>query len=107
MLRGPFVKLPESTKAGTVFTVKAKLKHPMETGWRENQNGQTVPRNRVHKFLCTFNGTEVFRADLHSGISADPYLMFPAKINESGHFQFTWFEDGGRKYVKQVEFEVN
>jgi sulfur-oxidizing protein SoxZ len=107
MPNGPYVKIPESAAAGQIIAVKAKLKHPMETGWRKTRNGQTVPRNRIHKFVCTFNGAEVFRAELHSGVSADPYLMFPAKVTESGTFGFIWFEDGGRKFVTTAEIEVS
>ena len=106
MATGPYVKIPRSAKAGEIIAVKAKLKHPMETGWRKNSSGQTLPRNRIHKFVCTFNGAEVFRAELHSGISADPYLMFPAKVTESGTFGFVWFEDGGREFVTSAKIEV-
>jgi sulfur-oxidizing protein SoxZ len=107
MPNGPYVKIPGRAKAGEIIAVKAKLKHPMETGWRKTRNGQTVPRNRIHKFVCTFNGAEVFRAELHSGVSADPYLLFPARVAESGTFSVTWFEDGGREYVATAEIKVN
>lgn len=103
----PLVKIPGSAGKGEIISIKSKLKHPMETGWRENALGQKVPRNRIHKFLCSFNGTEVFRADLHSGISADPYLMFTARVSESGTFRFIWYEDGGREYVKYSNIEVS
>lgn len=106
MTTAPSVKIPQSAKAGEVIRIKAKLKHPMETGWRKKSDGETVPRNRIHKFVCTFNGAEVFRADLHSGVSADPYLMFPARVMESGDFKFTWFEDGGGVYEKSAAIKV-
>lgn len=106
MTKGPFVKIPDSVKKGEVFTVKAKLKHPMETGWRKNKNGERIPRNRIHKFVCTFNGKEMFWADLHSGISADPYLTFPARLSESGTLRLTWFEDGDGKYVTETKVIV-
>ncbi|NQU55631.1 MAG: thiosulfate oxidation carrier complex protein SoxZ [Rhodospirillales bacterium] len=106
MTSEPYVKMQKVAKAGEVIQIKTKLKHPMETGWRENKSGQTVARNRINKFLCTFNGAEVFRADLHSGVSADPYLMFPAKVSQSGVFEFTWFEDGGHEYAKTASIKV-
>ena len=93
MANGPYVKIPGSAKAGEIIAVKTKLKHAMETGWRKNSDGQTVPRKRIHKFVCTFNGAEVFRADLHSGVSADPYLMFPAKVTESGTTRWETLEN--------------
>lgn len=106
MSNKPLVKLPRTVKKGEIFIIKAKMKHAMETGWRETQKGEKVPRKRLNKFLCTFNGKDVFRADLHSGISADPYLMFPVKLTESGVFQFVWVEDGGAEYDTQAELQV-
>jgi len=107
MSRAPFVKVPKNARSGEIVSIKTKLKHPMETGWRENRNGQIVPRNRIYKFICTFNGGEVFRADLHSGVSADPYLMFPAEVTENGIFHFIWFEDGGGEYEASAEIKVS
>jgi len=106
MTKQPLVKVPKSAVKDEIISIKTKLKHPMETGWRENKLGQTVPRNRIYKFLCSFNGSDVFRADLHSGISADPYLMFTARVSQSGTFSFIWYEDGGREYVKYSNIEV-
>jgi len=106
MIKGPYVNVPRTAQAGEIVPVKAKLKHPMETGWRQNRDGKTVPRNRIHAFFCAFNGIEVFRADLHSGVSADPYLMFPLKVAESGVLRLTWIEDGGREYTASAEIEV-
>ena len=101
------VKVPKTAEIGEVVTVKAKIRHPMDTGWTANRNGITPPRRLINKFVCTFNGNDVFQADLQSGISTDPYLMFHAKIPESGVFRFAWFEDGGREYVKTAEIEAS
>jgi len=98
--------MPKTARAGEIIFIKTKLKHPMETGWRENLNGEKVPRNRINKFVCSFNGLEVFRADLHSGVSADPYLMFPVLVTESGLFRFIWFEDGGGQYETRTEITL-
>ena len=32
-------------------------------------NGKLVPRDIINRFVCTYNGTEVFRADLHPAIA--------------------------------------
>ena len=100
------IKVPGRAKKGEAVLLRAKLEHPMETGWRRNAAGVTVPRKRIHKFVCEFEGQEVFRADLHSGVSADPYLAFFAKATKSGGFRFKWFEDGGQVYEKTATMEV-
>lgn len=100
------VKVPRQAKEGEVVLLRAKLKHPMETGWRKNAAGKTVPRKRINKFVCEFEGREVFRADLHSGVSADPYHGFYVKASKSGTFAFKWFEDGGKVYERGAAMEV-
>lgn len=102
----PRVKVPRQARAGEIILVRAKLRHPMETGWREDAIGQTVPRNRVNEFVCKFDGTEVFRAELHAGVSSDPYLAFHFKAVASGTFTCSWFEDGGEVYSASAAMEV-
>ncbi len=102
----PQVKVPGRAKKGDAVLLRAKLRHPMETGWRKNKAGKTVPRNRIHGFVCEFEGRVIFRADLHAGISADPYLAFYAKATRSGSFRFKWFEDGGKHYETTATMEV-
>jgi len=102
----PHVKVPTRAKQGEAVLIRAKLKHPMETGWRKNAAGETVPRKRINKFVCEYAGREVFRADLHSGVSADPYHAFYVKVSDSGRFHFKWFEDGGNVYEKTAAMEV-
>lgn len=104
--RTPRVRVPRQARNGEIVLVRAKLRHPMETGWREDASGRVVPRNRVFRFLCEFNGEEVFRADLHSGVSTDPYLAFDVRASVSGEFTFSWFEDGGKVYTATAAMEV-
>ena len=35
----PRVKVPRRARAGDVVLVRAKLRHPMETGWRKDASG--------------------------------------------------------------------
>ena len=102
----PQVKVPPRAKPGEVVMLRAMLKHPMETGWRENAAGETVPRNRIHTFSCEFEGEEIFHADLHSGVSADPYLAFFTTASATGTFLFSWFEDNGNVYTRTATMEV-
>ena len=87
MTKPPQVSVPRRAARGEVVLVRAKLRHPMETGWRKDASGATVPRKRIHGFQCAFNGLEVFRAVLHAGVSSDPYLAFNVVASESGDFE--------------------
>ena len=80
---------------GGVTEVKVLMQHPMETGFRKDDSGKPIPREIINSFVCTFNGHEVFRADLEPAISANPYFEFTVKVEDSGTFAFAWVDDNG------------
>jgi sulfur-oxidizing protein SoxZ len=100
------VKLPESAKVGDVIEIRTLISHVMETGQRKTPDGKPIPRSIVNMFTATFAGTEVFKAELHPGISANPYLSFFMKVPGPGEFEFTWLEDGGIKTVEKAKLNV-
>lgn len=94
----PRVQVPGSVTTGEIFQVKALISHQMETGLRHDDEGHIIPRKIIHKFVCRYNGIDVFVADLHEAISANPYLEFYLRATESGQLEFVWQEDGGGVY---------
>ncbi|MGA7012448.1 MAG: thiosulfate oxidation carrier complex protein SoxZ, partial [Pseudolabrys sp.] len=46
-------------------------------------------------FSCSYNGEEIFRADLYPAISANPFLTFFTTATESGTLDFKWIGDKG------------
>ena len=96
------VKVPRKAMKGEVIRLMTKLNHPMESGWRKRPDGQLVPKDLAGEFTCLFNGREVFRAELDSGIASDPYLSFHARVEETGVFRFLWTEAGGITHVKEA-----
>lgn len=102
----PRVKLPETIKAGDVIEVRTLINHVMETGNRKDKDGFVVPRNIIHSFVATFAGEEVFRAELRSGISANPFLAFHVRVPASGDLELTWLDDSGTRTVEKVRVEV-
>jgi sulfur-oxidizing protein SoxZ len=102
----PRIKLPEAAKVGEVIEVKTLISHVMETGQRKDPDGKTIPRSIISAFAVKFAGAEVFTAELHPGISANPYLSFFMKVPGPGEFEFTWTEDGGKKIVETQKLNV-
>jgi sulfur-oxidizing protein SoxZ len=102
----PRIKLPEAAKVGEVIEVKTLISHVMETGQRKDPDGKTIPRSIISAFAVKFAGVEVFAAELHPGISANPYLSFFMKVPGPGEFEFTWTEDGGKKIVETQKLNV-
>ncbi|HMH19353.1 MAG TPA: thiosulfate oxidation carrier complex protein SoxZ, partial [Burkholderiales bacterium] len=56
---------------------------------------ELIPRDIIRRFTCTYNGTEVFRVDLHPAIAANPLLVFTTVATETGMLSFQWVGDNG------------
>lgn len=106
MASKPRVKVPKKASAGEVVSIKTLISHEMESGQRKDKEGNTIPRKIINKFVATFNGEEVFSADIDPAVSANPYFEFNAKVNESGTFEFKWIDDDGSEYTTSEEITV-
>jgi len=103
----PRIKLDKKeAKKGELVEVKALVSHVMESGQRKDSAGNTIPRKILNKFVCTVNGKEVFSADFEPAISANPYIQFKFKAQESGPVVLTWVDDDGSKIVGEEKITV-
>jgi sulfur-oxidizing protein SoxZ len=100
------LNVPAKVARGTVIEIKSMIQHPMETGYRRTQLGAAIPRDIIRRVVCTYNGTEVFRADLHPAIAANPYLVFPTVATESGTIAITWTGDNGFSVTESAAIAV-
>lgn len=100
------INVPKSAKRGEVIELKVLISHPMETGYRTGADGALVPRHIIKRFACTYNGEEVFSADLFPAIAANPYLAFTTIATESGTIAFRWTDDKGDGQVETVQITV-
>lgn len=93
----PNVRLdvPKTAKRGDIIDIKTLVAHGMETGFRRTHLGVPIPRDIITTFVCLYNGIEVFRAELHPSVSANPYLQFTTVAAESGILEFRWSGDNG------------
>ena len=103
----PRIKLDKKqAKKGELVEVKALVQHIMETGQRRDANGNIVPRKILNKFVCTVNGKQVFAADFEPAVSANPYIQFKFKADESGDVVLTWTDDDGSTIVGKDSITV-
>ena len=100
------LQVPPSVRKGEVFEVRVLVQHPMETGFRRDMNGATIPMNVVDKLACRIAGREVFRAELGTGIAANPYLVFTAVAEASGTVDVEWSDDRGERGSASVALDV-
>lgn len=89
------INVPARATRGQIIEIKTLISHTMETGFRRTQLGAPIPRDIIRQFVCTYNGTEVFRAELHPAISANPFIVFSTVAVESGTLEFQWTGDNG------------
>ncbi len=89
------INIPAKAKRGEVIAIRSLIQHEMETGFRPNATGHLIPRNIITEFVCEYNGVEVFRAELHPAVSANPFIAFSTVATESGTLTLTWKGDNG------------
>jgi sulfur-oxidizing protein SoxZ len=91
------VQVPAAVKKGEPFEVRVIVQHPMETGFRRDLQGQSIPVNIVDSMACTYDGREVFRAEFGTGIAANPYVAFYVIARESAPLEVAWSDDRGQQ----------
>ena len=100
------INLPAKAKRGDVIEIKTLISHVMETGYRRNETGVAIPRDIINLFVCTYNGAEIFRADLHQAIAANPFITFFTVATESGTLEFRWTDDNGKVETASAKITV-
>jgi len=100
------VTLPAQAKRGEIIEIKTLAQHAMETGFRRTQLGELIPRDIIRRFTCTYNGTEVYRVDLHPAMSANPLIAFTTVATESGALSFQWVGDNGYTVTEIASIRV-
>ena len=103
----PRIKLDKKeARSGDLVEVKALVQHIMENGQRKDAQGNTIPRKILNKFTCTVAGKQVFAADFEPAISANPYIQFKFRAEESGPVVLTWTDDDGSVYKSEHKVAV-
>jgi sulfur-oxidizing protein SoxZ len=100
------LQVPPTVRKGEPFEIKVLVQHPMETGFRRDMNGQSIPLNVVNRLACRIGGREVFSAELGSGVAANPYLAFFATADASGEVEIEWTDDRGDRGRVSAAFKL-
>ena len=82
-----------------VTTVKALVKHPMETGLRKDKKtGKLIPAHFIQEVTCEHNGNAVMTAMWGPAVSKNPYLSFKFKGASKGDtLKLGWVDNKGEK----------
>lgn len=97
---------PAAARAGDIIEIKTLIQHQMESGHRRDDVGRAIARDIIKELAVSYNGSEIFRADLFPGVSANPYILFTTTATVSGELVFTWTDDAGQKTVERRNITV-
>jgi sulfur-oxidizing protein SoxZ len=97
------INAPKSARRGEIIEIKAMIAHQMETGYRVGPNGVSIPRHIINRFVCTYDGEEIFSAELFPAISANPFSIV---ATTSGTITFAWTDDNGETQTATAEIMV-
>lgn len=100
------VQLPRAAKRGEVIEIRIAIQHVMETGFRFDNFGRAVPKNVINTLTARYNGAQIFRAELGSGVAANPYVQFYTVAEASGEIVFDWIDDEGRAGSERAQIAV-
>ncbi len=100
------INVPKNARRGDIIEIKTLISHPMETGFRTDAAGKLVPRDIIYRFTCSFEGAEIFSADLFPAVSANPFIAFTMRAEQSGQLTFRWLDDKGGAQIETARLEV-
>ena len=100
------IKVRAKAKDDTV-TVKALIKHPMETGLRKDKKtGKVIPAHFIQEVNCQHNGKDVLVAEWGPAVSKNPYLAFSFKGGKAGDkVSISWVDNAGGKDAEEAEIK--
>jgi sulfur-oxidizing protein SoxZ len=100
------INVPPKAKRGEVIEIKTLISHDMETGYRPDNVGRMIPRDIISLFVASYNGQEIFRAELFPAIAANPFFSFFTVATESGTLEFKWTGDNGFSATESAPITV-
>ena len=89
------------------ITVKALIKHPMETGRRKDpESGEVTPAHFIQKVHAEHNGKQVFQSYWGTGVSANPFVSFTFAGGSKGEVvKLTWADNQGQSDHAEVKIQ--
>ena len=100
------VSVPKSAAVGERVDIRTIISHPMETGFRHNQQGLLIPVRIVEWFRCYDGDTLIFAAKLEPAIAANPYFTFNVDVKQTMQLRFEWIDTSSDVYTEEATIVV-
>ncbi len=81
---------------GEVSDIRILMQHPMETGQRNDEKGQTFPAHFIQTFTLSLNGKPIIEGQLNTSIAKNPLFTFRALgIKTGDKLSVAWTDNIG------------
>ena len=88
---------------GDITEIRILMQHPMETGQRKDDKGQSVPVNFIQTFSVLHNGNGLIDGQLNTSISKNPLFGFKAKgIKAGDKLTVSWIDNLGERRQDEI-----
>ena len=96
--------LPRNPRAGDEVQVSAVIQHPMESGYRLDEDNKRIAANYITVAEVFFNNVLVARLKPRSGVSTNPSVSIYLKPQTSGEVRIRYTDMVG--YSEEVRQEL-
>lgn len=88
---------------GETTDIRILMQHPMETGQRKDERGQTLPMQFIQTFTVSLNGKAMIDGQLNTSISKNPLFAFKARgIKTGDKIAVAWVDNLGDKRLDEI-----
>lgn len=100
--------MPEAIKIraliqGEIADVRILMQHPMETGQRRDDKGQSVAAHFIQTFAVSLNGKPLIDGQLNTSVSKNPLFAFKARGIRSGdRIAVAWQDSNGERRQDEI-----
>jgi sulfur-oxidizing protein SoxZ len=95
-----------AASSGGFTEVQALIKHPMDSGFIKDPNGELIPPHFIEQLTFEHDGKVVFVADWGAAVSKDPYVKFSFKGGKSGDdLKIRWVDNEGMSDTATAKIE--
>lgn len=88
---------------GEITDIRILMQHPMETGQRKDDKGQSLPIHFIQTFTVSLNGKPIIDGQLNTSISKNPLFAFKARGIKSGDkLTVAWLDNSGDRRQDEI-----
>lgn len=88
---------------GDITNIRVLMQHPMETGQRKDESGQTLATHFIQTFAVNHNDKPIINGLLNTSISKNPLFTFRARGLKIGDkLSVSWIDNKGDKRQDEI-----